>query len=346
MGEDIGRLAAMRADERAHVLDQAKHRHIDLAEHVQPFARVDQREVLRGRHDHRAGQRHLLCHGELGIACAGRHVDDQDIELAPGDVFQHLAQGRHHHRSAPDHRRLLVDEKAHRHDFQPIGFHRLQLVVDQGLRLAFQAEQARHRGAVNIGVQNADGLAELLQAERQIDGSGGFADAALARGDRDDLGDARNSHATGGACARPRRLRLGRRRRLRPARTVRARSIAACRTGRLVGGQCHDGIGDARQRLHGMLGIDAQALQRAGPRRIDRKGEIDLAVMDDDLGDDALADDIALAVWTADDFQRFKHALLADRSGAMICGRVVGWLVHGPYLIAIGPFVTCFARRG
>jgi hypothetical protein len=60
-----------------------------------------------------------------GVACAivswaspvpGRHVDDEHVELAPGDLAQHLGDGAHHHRAAPDHRRLFLDEEADGHD--------------------------------------------------------------------------------------------------------------------------------------------------------------------------------------------------------------------------------------
>ena len=57
VGENVGAAAAMRADEIAHVLDDAEHRHLDLLEHRDAAPRVDQREVLRRRDDHRAGER-------------------------------------------------------------------------------------------------------------------------------------------------------------------------------------------------------------------------------------------------------------------------------------------------
>src|SRR5712692_8087911 len=47
MAEDLAALAAMRAEEIAHVLDDAEHRHIDLLEHGEPLARVDEGDVLR-----------------------------------------------------------------------------------------------------------------------------------------------------------------------------------------------------------------------------------------------------------------------------------------------------------
>ena len=62
VAEDVGALAALGADEIAHVLDDAEHRHVDLAEHVEALAGVDQREVLRRGDDDGARQRHLLRH--------------------------------------------------------------------------------------------------------------------------------------------------------------------------------------------------------------------------------------------------------------------------------------------
>jgi hypothetical protein len=87
-----------------HVLDDAEHRHVDFTEHVEALAGIQKRDVLRRRDDHRAGQGHLLGHGELGVAGARRHVDQEQVELAPGDVAQHLLQGARHHGAAPDHR--------------------------------------------------------------------------------------------------------------------------------------------------------------------------------------------------------------------------------------------------
>ena len=57
---------------------------------------------------------------------------------------------------APDHRRLLVDEEAHRHDLDAVAFHRLQRAPVNRLRPSGNAHQARHRRAVDIGVENAD----------------------------------------------------------------------------------------------------------------------------------------------------------------------------------------------
>jgi hypothetical protein len=47
MAEDLRALAALGAEEVAHVLDDAEHRHRDLAEHAQSLAGIDQGDVLR-----------------------------------------------------------------------------------------------------------------------------------------------------------------------------------------------------------------------------------------------------------------------------------------------------------
>ena len=131
---------------------------------------------------------------ELHVAGARRHVDDEHVELAPGHVAQHLRQRRDHHRPAPDDRRALVDQEAHRHGLEAVGFHGPQAVAVGHLRPAGEAEQARLRGAVDVGVEDAGLEADGLEAERQVDGRGRFADAALAGGDGDHVLDA------GGTC--------------------------------------------------------------------------------------------------------------------------------------------------
>src|SRR5690242_11487394 len=107
--------AALWADESAHVFDDAKDRHIDPPKHGNAAPRIDQGKILRGRNDDRALERHLLRHGELGVAGAGRHVHHHHVERAPFDLAQHLRQSRHHHRPTPNHRGFLFDEEADRH---------------------------------------------------------------------------------------------------------------------------------------------------------------------------------------------------------------------------------------
>ena len=199
MAEDLRALAALGAEEIAHVLDDAEYRHGDLAEHVQALARVDQRDVLRRRDDDGAGQRHALRQRELGVTRAGRHVDHQHVEVAPGDVAQHLLQRARHHGPAPDHRRVLVHDVADRHGLEPEALDRLQLLAVRRFGLLGHAQHARHRGAVDVGVEQPDREAVCGEAERQVDCGGRLADAALARGHGDDVLHARHVDAAAAA---------------------------------------------------------------------------------------------------------------------------------------------------
>ena len=112
------------------------------------------------------------------------------------------------------------------------------------LRPAGEAQQARLRGAVDVGVEDAGLEPDRLQAERQVDGRRRLADAALAGGHRDhvldagDLGDmaapgarrgrlcrsrCRPTHAAGPRLPHPgalRHLRAARRRRAAAARSA------------------------------------------------------------------------------------------------------------------------------
>ena len=176
---------------RAHVLDDAEHRHLDLLEHAQTFARVEQRDVLRRRDDDRAAHRHPLRQGQLRVAGARRHVDDQVVEIVPARRFQQLHQRLRHHRSAPDHRLLGVDQEADRHDFHAVRDRRDHgSLVGAGRALARQSHHQRLARPVDVGIQQADRRTFVGQAEREVRGSRRLADAALARSHRDDVADA------------------------------------------------------------------------------------------------------------------------------------------------------------
>ena len=73
---------------------------------------------------------------------------------------------------------------------RPIGLVRREdaVVADGGL--ALEAEQLGDRGAVEIGVEDADAQALGGKRQREVDRDGGLADAALAGADGDDVADA------------------------------------------------------------------------------------------------------------------------------------------------------------
>ena len=63
---------------------------------------------LRRGDDHRPGQRRALAQRELGVAGAGRQVDDEVIEFAPVDLGEERLHRLRDLRPAPDDRLLRV----------------------------------------------------------------------------------------------------------------------------------------------------------------------------------------------------------------------------------------------
>jgi hypothetical protein len=155
------------------------------------------------------------------------------------------------------------------------------IVVELGLFT--NACQARHRRAVDVGIEQADAQAQCLQAERKVERSGRLADAALARGDSDDGGDAGDfrlpCHRR--ACRAVRRTVRRDRRHARPwslPRRLRRRARLALR------GERDHGRGDARQRAHRAFGLRAHVFPGARLDCIDVDGEEHFAVIDRDGG--------------------------------------------------------------
>ena len=84
------------------------------------LARVEQRDVLRRRHDDRAGHRHALAQRQLDVAGSRRQIDDQVIQIDPVRFVEQLRQRLRDHRTAPDHRRVFLDHEADRHGLDAV----------------------------------------------------------------------------------------------------------------------------------------------------------------------------------------------------------------------------------
>jgi hypothetical protein len=191
LAEDSFLMPAMAADVQAHVLDDPEHGHVNLLEHLEPFARIGQRDVLRRRDDDRSADGNALSERQLDIAGSGRHVDDQVVEIAPAGLRQQLVEGRRHHRPAPGHRLLLVDEEADRHGLEAMRDERLEQLAVARLRPPpREAQHARLARPVDVRVEQADLRALGGEREREIHGDGRLADAALAGSHGDQIIDA------------------------------------------------------------------------------------------------------------------------------------------------------------
>ena len=316
MAEDVRLMAAARTDVKRHVLDNSEHRNIHLPEHVEALARVQKRNVLRRGDDDGAGQRHLLSHRQLRVAGARRHVDDQDVQFAPGDVAQHLLKRRLNHGAAPDHRRILGHQKAHGHHLHAVVLERRQGLAVGRVGTAGDSHHARLARAVDIGVQQPDLEALGGEGEGQVGRGRRFADAALAAGHCDDVLHTRNQSTRGPA----RRLGL-----LLPRTGCRT----GCRTGRRgatgwlprggisrLGGQ-NGGDGEhAFQLLDSRLRLFAQGLKLRTPFGIDLDREADIAVLHHQPLNHSEIDDVSAAVGILHLAQGVEHLVLGNAAHA------------------------------
>ena len=121
-------------------------------------------------------------------------VHDQVVELAPVDVLDELLQKLVDHRPAPDHGAAALDEEPDRDDAHAVMQGRDDLVAGLDGRGALgYAHHLRNRRAVDVGVQDADRRAQARQRGRQVGADRRLAHAPLARGDGDDVLDARQA---------------------------------------------------------------------------------------------------------------------------------------------------------
>ena len=114
--------------------------HAHLVEQVDRSARIDQRQVLRRRDDHRSGRPRALDQRELDVAGARRQVDDQQLAIAPVG-FHQLGQRAGRHRPAPGQRVPRRDQLPKRQEPDPVRLDRDQLLALGG-RLGIGAERA------------------------------------------------------------------------------------------------------------------------------------------------------------------------------------------------------------
>jgi hypothetical protein len=144
------------------------------------------------------------------------------------------------------------------------------------------ARQERERGTVDVGVEDADLGAAGEQGQGEVDRGRALADAALARGDGDDVAHARE------------------------ARHLRARRLAAGGLARVRGHRDGDVV-DAVEGQHPLAGRALElGLDRTGGRRqLDREGDaraLDLQILDEPEVHDAL-----LEVGVDDGAQGVEH---------------------------------------
>ena len=180
--------------EPCHVLDKAQDGNIDFVagEHGYGFACVGECYLLRGRDDDSAGNSKGLHQCQVYVRCAGGHVDDKVVKVAPVGLFDQLFQGVRGQGAAPQDGRVTVDEKAYREQAHAEGFGRDNQIAAVGGFVhiylgVFQSEHLGDRWSENIGVKESDTVSFACERYGEVSGDRRLADAAFARGHGDDV---------------------------------------------------------------------------------------------------------------------------------------------------------------
>ena len=108
----------------------------------------------------------------MNISRAGRKIHEQEIERSPACLVDHLPQGVHRHRTAPQQGVRRFHEEADRHDFHIHRFGRQDDVLPVHLfgfgQVTFQTEHLGLRRAVDVGVEDADPEPRLRRATARL----------------------------------------------------------------------------------------------------------------------------------------------------------------------------------
>ena len=126
LAEHGDRLAAVRADERGHVLDRAEHADPAGREELEQPLRVEVRDVLRPDDDDHAVERQRPHQLLLHVARPRRQVDQQVVELAPRRLGDELAQQQLGRDRRQRERLVLADQEPDRHEPEPVHLDRRQ----------------------------------------------------------------------------------------------------------------------------------------------------------------------------------------------------------------------------
>ena len=114
-------------------------------------------ETSEGRgDDDRAGQRHRLGKRDRDVAGAGRQIDDEIVEFAPGHLPQELLDDSMQHGTAPHQRLVAGIQVADGDDANAEALGGNDHVVFGQLRLAGCAQHQGDVGTIDVGIEQAD----------------------------------------------------------------------------------------------------------------------------------------------------------------------------------------------
>lgn len=178
--ENVVDVAIVRADEVAHVFNEAQNGDVDFGEHGSGLAGIDEGNFLRGGDDDGAVERDGLNNGELDIAGAGREIEDEVVEVIPSDLAEELLGVAGGDGTADDDGSVIAEEEAHGDELEAVVFDRddlLGLVLHGVLRCSHHESDG---GTVEVAVAKADAGTGLGKGDGEIGGDSAFADTTLA----------------------------------------------------------------------------------------------------------------------------------------------------------------------
>jgi len=191
VAEHVDVLAAVRADDVAHVLHDAQHGHLHHLGHVHGLGHDHAHQLLGACHHHDAVHGQALEHGQGHVTGARGHVHEQEIHVLPDHVGPELLDRPGNDRAAPHHGVLFVFHQqvdAHHVNAHAALDGPAALVVGHGA--AMDAEQLGDGRAGDVGVQDAAVVAAAGHGTGQQGAGHALAHAALAGHHADDLLDA------------------------------------------------------------------------------------------------------------------------------------------------------------
>ena len=137
--------------------------------------------------------------GELDIACAGREIEDHDIEIGPADFLHELFDSAGDHRATPNHGLVGIDEESHGDEVDAVFVDGNEFFVGGDAGAFVNAEHGGDAGAVDVGVHQADAEAGLGEGDGEVGCDGGFSDATFSGCDGDYIPDVCQDPWGGGA---------------------------------------------------------------------------------------------------------------------------------------------------
>ena len=188
MAEDLMHGAAVRAAEAGEVLHHPEHGNVHHLRHTDGLFHDHGDELLRRGHDDDAVDRKRLKYRQRHIAGARRHIHEQEIHVAPDHIRPELLDNVCDHRPAPHDRVVAVlKQKIDGHHADAgSGPGRVQRFA-VALRAAMQAKRLGDGGAGHIRIEDADAFAAAACLYRKRGRYEGFAHAALAAHNGDDV---------------------------------------------------------------------------------------------------------------------------------------------------------------